>query len=216
LSPRPVKNVAVFRCVFGVWVVVVVVVVVVIEAMTLSRMGHSPRPKRLDGRHSPTVRSDARSETFGTGLQTNAVKLSHSGSHAPAWEQVRALRVQRQDRTRSARPAFPRGAWEREAAPSALNLMALGCKPRPAWALIIIPAHQLTAITARSVVRTADPTAPRPWGPLCGPATSRPARPTRRSVERPGSVRAASGRRREAGPRAAPRGLRSADQARKA
>jgi len=50
--------------------------------------------------------------------------IAHSGSHAPTWEHVRALRVRRQDRTRSARPAFPRGAWEREAAPSSQSRVA--------------------------------------------------------------------------------------------
>ena len=44
----------------------------------------------------------------------SAIKSGPSGSHAPAWEQVRALRVQCQERTRSVRTAFPRGAWERE------------------------------------------------------------------------------------------------------
>jgi len=34
-----------------------------------------------------------------------------SGSHAPAWEQVRALRVPSADRPRSAGPAFHAGPW---------------------------------------------------------------------------------------------------------
>jgi len=40
-----------------------------------------------------------------------------SGSHAPAWEPVRALPVPSADRTRSAVPAFHAGAWERGITP---------------------------------------------------------------------------------------------------
>jgi len=73
----------------------------------------------------------------------DAIQLSHSGSHAPAWEHVRALRVRRQDRTRSARPAFPRGAWEREAGcvPARISDLGRPALTHPAIAAFISAAY---------------------------------------------------------------------------